>query len=115
MRVNDVPIDRTIGSWINNMDVMAPVAIASFNDGAVVAWSDTRNGNAISNTQDIFTSTVTFGETEVNRVTGFQAGVVGALLGLGLAMCLAVYLVRRQNPPAPASPRRVVKEPAPVK
>ena len=115
VRVNDVPIDRTIGSWINNMDVMAPVAVASFNDGAVVAWSDTRNGNAISNTQDIFASTVTFGEAEVNRVTGFQAGVVGALLGLGLAMCLAVYLVRRHNPPAPTPPRRVVKEPAPVK
>ena len=63
VRVNDVPIDRTIGSWINNIDVMAPVAVASLKDGAVVAWSDTRNGNAISNTQDIFTGTVTFGES----------------------------------------------------
>ncbi len=115
VRVNDVPIDRTIGSWINNMDVMAPVAVASFNEGAVVAWSDTRNGNSISNTQDIFTGTVTFGEIEANRVTGFQAGVVGGLLGLGAAMCLAVYLARRQNPPAPTPPRQVAKEPEPVK
>ncbi|MDQ4068632.1 MAG: glycoside hydrolase, partial [Actinomycetota bacterium] len=74
-RVNDVPIDRSVGSWVNNMDVMAPVAIASFNDGAVVAWSDTRNGNTISNTQDIFTSAVTFGDPQVRRVTAFQAGV----------------------------------------
>jgi hypothetical protein len=115
VRVNDVPIDRTIGSWINNIDVMAPVAVASFNEGAVVAWSDTRNGNTVSNTQDIFTSTVSFGSAETHRVTGFQAGVVGGLLGLGLAMCLAVYLTRRPNPPASTPPRRVAKEPEPVK
>ncbi|MGI8810286.1 MAG: sialidase family protein [Acidimicrobiales bacterium] len=114
VRVNDVPIDRTIGSWINNIDVMAPVAVASSNEAAVVAWSDTRNGNSISNTQDIFTGTVTFGESEANRVTGFQAGLVGGLLGLGLAMCLALYLARRPNPPAAKPPRRVAKEPEPV-
>lgn len=114
-RVNDVPIDRTIGSWINNMDVMAPVAVASSDAGAIVAWSDTRNGNAISNTQDIFTSTVTFGAADVRRVTGFQAGVVGVLIGLGLAMCLALILTRRQTPPATVPPKRVAKESAPVK
>jgi hypothetical protein len=114
-RVNDVPIDRTIGSWINNADVMAPVAVASFDTGAVVAWSDTRNGNAISNTQDIFTSTVTFGKPVTRRVTGFQAGLVGVLIGLGLAMCLALYLARRQNPPAAMPPKRIAKESEPVK
>jgi len=112
-RVNDVPIDRTIGSWINNADVMAPVAVASFGEGATVAWSDTRNGNSISNTQDIFTSTVTFGKSEARRVTGFQAGVVGVLLGLGLAMCLALFLTRGPTPPVDA--RRTMREPTPVK
>ncbi len=114
-RVNDVPIDRTIGSWENNMDVMAPVAIASTDSGAIVAWSDTRNGDAISNTQDIFTSTVTFGRPTTRRVTGFEAGVVGLLLGLGLAMCLATLLARRQHLPAASrTPRRVTKETEPV-
>ena len=42
---------------LNNIEVMASVAVASLNDGAVVAWPDTRNGNSISNTQDIFTGT----------------------------------------------------------
>ena len=97
------------------MDVMAPVAVATFEGGAIVAWSDTRNGNAISNTQDIFTSTVTFGDPSVRRVTGFQAGVVGVLIGLGLAMCLALLLSRRQNPPASVPPSRMTKEPEPVK
>lgn len=112
--VNDVPIDRTIGSWINNKDVMAPVAISSGPYGAVVAWSDTRNGNAISNTQDIFTSTVTFGPVEPRRVTRFQAGLVGILLGLGLAMTLSAFLVRRQRPPAAAMSRDRPKQPEPV-
>jgi hypothetical protein len=110
LRVNDVPIDRTIGSWVNNTDVMAPIAIASFDEGAVVAWSDTRNGNTVSNTQDIFASTVTFEKVTPRRVTGFQAGLVGLLLGLGVAMCLAVLLGRRVSRPAAAPPRRAVKE-----
>ncbi|MCA1694677.1 MAG: hypothetical protein LC749_08065, partial [Actinobacteria bacterium] len=110
-RVNDVPIDRTIGSWVNNMDVMAPIAIASTDASAVVAWSDTRNGNALSNTQDIFTSTVTFGQPPVRRVTGFQAGVVGVLLGLGLAMCLALLVSRRQTGRAPTPRKRLTKQP----
>jgi hypothetical protein len=113
VKINDVPIDRTIGSWVNNIDVMSPVAVASFDDGAVVAWSDTRNGNAISQTQDIFTSTITFGKAEVRKVTGLQAGLAGGLFGLGLAMCLAVFLVRRQRP-APGPPPRTVKESEPV-
>jgi len=74
-KVNDVPIDRTVGTWINNIDVMSPVAIASFNNGAIVAWSDTRNGNAINQTQDIYTSTVTFGEVTPRKVTSLQAGL----------------------------------------
>jgi hypothetical protein len=114
MRVNDVPIDRTIGSWVNNIDVMAPIAIASFDEGVVVGWSDTRNGNAVSNTQDIFTSTVAFEKVKPRRVTDFQAGLVGLLLGLGIAMCLAVLLTRRVSRPAATPPRRVVKEPEPV-
>ena len=112
-KLNDVPIDRTIGSWINNIDVMSPVAISSDDKGAVVAWSDTRNGNGISQAQDIYTSTVTFGETEARKVTPVQAGFAGVLFGLGLAMCLAVILFRRQNPSPGPQPKKA-KEEAPV-
>jgi hypothetical protein len=112
VKVNDTPIDRTIGTWINNIDVMSPVAIASDDRGAVVAWSDTRNGNSISQAQDIFTATVTFGEAAAaRRVTSLQAGLAGALFGLGLAMCLAVLLVRRQAPPAAERRSEPAKEP----
>jgi hypothetical protein len=126
LRVSDVPIDRGVGTWANNIDVMAPIAVTSSNQFAAVAWSDTRNANAptaaapnraanpSNQTQDIFVATATFGKPESRRVTGFQAGVVGVLLGLGLAMCLALYVTRRQVLPASVLPRRVTKEAEPV-
>ncbi|MDQ3981040.1 MAG: hypothetical protein M3314_16085, partial [Actinomycetota bacterium] len=114
IRVNDVPIDRTIGSWINNKDVMAPVAISSGNRGPIIAWSDTRNGNGLNDTQDIFTSTVTFGDPADRQVTPLQAGIAGGLLGLGVAICLALLLNRRQNRSAPPPGRPLTREPEPV-
>ena len=126
VKVSDVPIDRGVGTWENNIDVMAPIAVASSDRAAVVAWSDTRNANATTvlapnraanasnQTQDIFTGTVTFGKVTAHRVTSFQAGVVGVLLGLGLSMCLALLLMRRQNPPASTPPKPLTKQPEPV-
>ena len=112
-KVNDVPIDRTVGTWINNIDVMSPVALASYNNGVIVAWSDTRNGNALNQTQDIYTSNVTFGTVKPRKVTGIQAGLAGGLFGLGLAMCLAVILIRRQDK-GPKPPAKAEKAPEPV-
>lgn len=111
VKVNDTPIDRTIGSWINNIDVMSPIAIDSDDDGAIIAWSDTRNGNALSQAQDIYTASVDFGAAATRRVTSLQAGLAGGLLGLGVAMCLAVILIRRQRPPAPERTRERAQEP----
>ena len=71
-------------------------------------------GNAISQAQDIYTTTVTFGEPKADRkVTPLQAGLAGGLFGLGIAMCLAVLLFRRQNPPR-APEQKKVKEAEPV-
>lgn len=94
LRVSDELIDRTLGVWANNFDVMAPLAIASSDAGAIVAWSDTRNGNVLSQTQDIYTSTVTFGRPEIRKVTVFQAGVVGGILGAGIMMAVVAIRLR---------------------
>ena len=50
-QVNDAPISRTkyteaIGNWY-------PPDVASVDDAALVTWSDTRNADQISNTQDV--------------------------------------------------------------
>jgi len=97
VKVNDVLIDRSIGSWINRQDVMAPVALDSWEDGTVVAWSDTRRGTAVSQAQDVFTAVVSYEPAESDDDVGpLAAGLVGGLLGLGIAMCLAFVLSRRR-------------------
>jgi len=95
VRANDELIDRTVGTWANNYDVLAPPAIASTARGAVAAWSDTRNATALSQTQDIGVSTVTFETVTPARVTGLQAALVGILVGSGVAMWAALLIVRR--------------------
>jgi hypothetical protein len=100
VRVNDVPIDRTIGTWANNYDVLAPPALTSWMNGAVVAWSDTRLGTAESQSQDIVTATVTFGDERGRRITGLQAALVGALFGAALTVWAIVLVLRRRAGPA---------------
>ena len=104
VRVNDQLIDRTVGTWANNYDVLAPPAVASTSTQAIVTWSDTRHATVLSQTQDIAAATVTFERTEAARVTGLQATIVGVLIGSGIAMWVALWVTRR--PSRQVSPRR---------
>jgi hypothetical protein len=97
VKVNDVPVDRTIGTWANNYDVLAPPALTSLPDGAMVAWSDTRQGTVQSQSQDVVVSTVTFGRQPGARLSALQAGIAGALFGAGLTVWLTVLVMRRHG------------------
>ena len=115
VRVNDELIDRTIGTWANNYDVLAPPAIVSTPSAALVAWSDTRHGTTLSHSQDMATARVTFETVDAPRVTGLQAGLVGGLVGAGLAMWAALFVVRRPPAgPGPARRRAGASQPAQV-
>jgi hypothetical protein len=114
VRVNDALIDRTVGTWANNYDVLAPPAIASTSAAAVVAWSDTRNATQTSQSQDIATATVTFETARPPRVTRLQAAVVGLMVGSGIAMWVAVLISRRAVSRRSAAPRRPSDKPAAV-
>jgi hypothetical protein len=96
LRVNDQLIDRTVGTWANNYDVVAPPAIASTRRTAIVAWSDTREATALSQSQDIVAARVTFVPARGARVTSLQAVIVGLLVGAAVAMWGAVLIMRRQ-------------------
>lgn len=56
-KLNDVPIDRKIGYWNEVGEFYVP-AVASTASSAVFAWSDTRDGTPITNTQEILTRRV---------------------------------------------------------
>jgi len=58
IRITDRIIDRNIGVWSNNSHIHANVGIASGPDTVYFAWQDTRNGNATTNTEDIYFASV---------------------------------------------------------
>lgn len=96
LRVSDVPIDRSIGTWNEQYFVVVPVSITSWDDQVLVAWSDTRNGTAASGTQDIFTGAVVGEDEEGAPIAALVVGAIGAaLLGAGLALLVAVAFRRR--------------------
>ncbi|MDQ6846706.1 MAG: glycoside hydrolase [Candidatus Dormibacteraeota bacterium] len=113
IRVNNQLIDRLKGTWNNQYFIEVPPAIASNDTWAVAAWSDTRNGDAHSQTQDFYAAPLAFDATAIpagfagatvpgyNRtdliVVGLIAGIAGLLAGAGLALLLGVRAVRRRH------------------
>ena len=57
-RVSDRSVDRRIGTFAQNFDLWAPPGVLSTNAFALLAWEDTRHGNTVTQTQDIFASVV---------------------------------------------------------
>jgi len=103
VRITDKSIDRKIGVFANNADVNAPPGLAATKAFTVVGWDDTRNGDAIGQAQDLYSSAVQYaavggGSSSAAKVA--LAGVVGLLI-VGLAL-LAVSMVSRRNRPATA-------------
>lgn len=96
VRVNDVTIDRTIGTWNSQYFVVVPVSVASFDEHAVVSWSDTRQGTAETATQDIYTSVVT-AESGGQGASLLMGGVAVALLAAGATLLIAVAVMRRSR------------------
>jgi hypothetical protein len=104
VRVNDVPIDRSIGTWNGQFFVVVPVSVTSWDDRALVAWSDTRNGTSASGAQDIYTSAVVAADDGDGSGVAQVVAVIGAvLLGAGIALLAAVAFMRRSRRERPAS------------
>ncbi len=53
-RVSDRSVDRRIGPFAQNFDLLSPPGLLSTNAFALLAWEDTRNGNPVTQTQDIY-------------------------------------------------------------
>jgi hypothetical protein len=102
-RVNSVTIDRTKGTWNGQYFFVIPPTVAAGPDYTLTAWSDTRNGDANNQFQDIYAGLITYGApataTSQSDNTGLVAAVCavgGALIGAGAAL-LAVALVTRRR------------------
>lgn len=97
VRVNEVMINRTFGTWNPQFFVVVPVSVASWDDHAVVSWSDTRNGTADNAAQDIYTSVVA-AESSSSTAWLIVGGIAVALLGAALTLLAAVAVMRRSRP-----------------
>ena len=108
IRVTDRLIDRKIGVYANNYDLAGPPGVASTNAYAVFGWDDTRNGDAIVNTQDIYIGTVQYKAiaTGGSNARYALAAVLGLLVvGLMLVVAALVSRARSGGGVAPREPR----------
>ncbi|MGH2706348.1 MAG: hypothetical protein ACRDJ4_15065, partial [Actinomycetota bacterium] len=61
-RITDRSIDRSIGVWSNNIGSAAPIGMASAADAVYFAWQDTRNGNPLTNAEDVYFASLRLAE-----------------------------------------------------
>ncbi|MCA1684296.1 MAG: glycoside hydrolase, partial [Actinobacteria bacterium] len=105
MRITDKSIDRRIGVFANNADVNAPPGLAATDDFTVVAWDDTRNGDAVGQAQDIYTADVQYQKVSggTSKAAKLALAGVAGLLVVGLAL-LVVAMISRSRGGGPGRP-----------
>lgn len=99
-RVTDQSIDRRIGYWGNNADMRSRPGIASTNEIAVLAWSDTRFAVAAGQSQDISAASVQLEPLPASyqsKVLPYLTAVLGGLLVSGLGLFAGALLLRRRS------------------
>lgn len=104
LRVSEQSVDRKIGTFAQNFDLFAPPGVVSTDAFTMVGWDDTRNGNAQTQTQDIYTAAVQhqpLPPVTSNSLRFLIAGLVG-LVAAGLLFVLGwlFYASGRKKRPA---------------
>lgn len=111
VRLNDVTINRTIGTWNNQYYIVVPPAVVSADTYALAVWSDTRNGDDSTNAQDLYAAPIAYDPSLIPSglkgastggytgsdvaVVGIVIGVAGLLAGAGIVMLITVIARRR--------------------
>jgi hypothetical protein len=94
VRISDRSIDRRFGPRQVGF-ITGPVGLASTDDTAYVAWDDTRNGNTLTGTQDVYFARARYaapdralspGRSRISPVLWVLLGGSGALVLGGLAL-----------------------------
>jgi hypothetical protein len=99
VRVSDRLIDRKIGVFANNFDLAGPPGIASTDAYAMIGWDDTRHGDAVVHTQDIYVAMVQYEAIATgtsNAVRYALAAVLGVFV-VGLLLIVATVLMRARG------------------
>jgi hypothetical protein len=112
VRVTDRLIDRKIGVYANNYDLAGPPGIASANAYAVFGWDDTRNGDAVTNTQDIYLGSVQYKSitTGASRAAKYVLAAVLGVLAVGVLLVIAAFFTRSRGGPGGVLGERRTRE-----
>lgn len=99
VRVTDQSIDRRIGYWGNNADMRSRPGIASTDETAQIAWSDTRLARAGDGTQDIFLASVQHEALAPDQATGllYATAVLAGLIVSGVGLLVLAFVLQRQR------------------
>ena len=101
VRITDRLIDRRIGVWSNNVHSHHNVGITSTDGAVYFAWQDTRNGNALTNSEDVYFASLVAeraeaaGDDWASDVPNWILVGASAAGGMGLSMILIVVALRR--------------------
>lgn len=120
VQLNDVHINRTIGTWNNQYYIVVPPALVAQDGADIAVWSDTRNGDDVANTQDLYAAPIAYDASTIPAglrgastggygsgdlaLVGVVVGVTGILAGAGVAMLLVAVRRRRAAENAPTTP-----------
>ena len=123
IRLNDVTLNRTVGTWNNQYYIVVPPAIVAKDSGDIAVWSDPRNGDDSTNTQDLYAAPIAYDPSTIPpglkgassggytgsdvAIVAIVIGVAGLLAGAGLVMLLTLRRRRATAGEAqvPAGPR----------
>ena len=117
VRVSDRLVDRRIGVYANNYDVTGPPGLASTDDYAIFGWDDTRNGDAVTNTQDIYVGSVQYAAVSTGGSTTLKyilAAVIGVLL-VGVVLFVLAFVVRSRDATSPATRQPTAPDKVPTR
>jgi hypothetical protein len=99
VRISDRSADRSIGVWSNNVGSAGPVGLVSTDRMAYFAWQDTRNGNPLTQAEDVYMASLPLDgsavEDDGSSAPAWLLVTGGVALGMGLAMGLVWALARQ--------------------
>ncbi|HEX2048820.1 MAG TPA: hypothetical protein VHF27_13725, partial [Acidimicrobiales bacterium] len=80
-----------LGVWSNGFDQRQPPGVASSDELAVFVWDDTRDGDELTQSQDLFSAVAQFQAvgSSTSNAWWYGAGAAGGLALVGLVLLLA--------------------------
>ncbi len=110
LRVTDRSVNRRIGPWFGNADIRQPPGLVARDELTLVVWDDTRNGDDVTQTQDVYSSIVQYEALGASGASStakrWLAAVAGfVVVALGLAAAAAASSRRHRRTATPAAPR----------